>query len=281
MGSREPTSVLVPTAEWTLACDYLAVHSDGGDKLLAICDWRADPVARREPSDGSSGDASYGYARRVAVSEEADEMRYTEYQCRNCGHATPKNTPPCDRCGGYNFEPVEVRASDFEDEASAPTTLALAREEPLLAGASVVLVLVVVAAGLAWTGAFVLADPTGTYRFGSVTATPPDGDGQLTAGEFRATLEPDHAVTGMRWIGTGLQVTVDAPAASNAAVVEEAMSVARLYAAYVDRGGTARTLEVTVTTDRGDATVTVARETAQAYAAGDLSEAAYRERVLG
>jgi hypothetical protein len=206
-------------------------------------------------------------------------MRYTEYRCANCGHTTPKNTPPCDRCGGYDLETVEVRASDFDDEATAPTVLALAREEPLLAGGIAGLLVVLAVATLAWTGAFVVADPTGTYRFGSVDATQA-ADGPATAGEFRAAVAQDHTVTGLHWVGTELSLSVESDATSNAAVANELMAIARLYAEYVDRGGDAASLEVTLATDRGDLTVAVSSETARAYATGDLSDAAYRERVL-
>lgn len=209
------------------------------------------------------------------------EMRYTEYRCTNCGHTTPKNTPPCDRCGGYDLETVEVRASDFDEETTVPTVLTLAREEPLLAGGIVGLLLVLSVAALAWTGAFVVADPTGTYRLGSVDAAQPAGDGPTTAGEFRTTVARDHTVTGLHWVGTELSLSVESDATSNAAIASEIMDIARLYADYVDRGGDAASLEVTLATEQGGVTISVSSEAARAYASGDLSDSAYRERVLG
>ena len=45
---RDPVSVLVPTTEWTGACEDLAGQLRDGDELLVICDSASDPVAERE-----------------------------------------------------------------------------------------------------------------------------------------------------------------------------------------------------------------------------------------
>jgi hypothetical protein len=221
------------------------------------------------------------------VSDGADdrppeaEMGYTEYRCRNCGRTTPKNTPPCDRCGGYDFERVEVTASDFDDEVRAPSNVQLVRENPAVATGIVVVLAGLLVAALAYSGAVVVADPTGTYRFGAVSATPVDDDGTLTAGEFRTRLAAEHDVAAMRWSGRGLSVRVETDAAANDAVVAEVMAVARSYATYVDAGGEAATLELTVDTPDGDARVRIDGDDARAYADGDISEGAYRDRVFG
>jgi len=88
-------------------------------------------------------------------------------------------------------------------------------------------------------------------------------------------------VTGLHWVGTELSLSVESDATSNAAIASEIMDIARLYADYVDRGGDAASLEVTLATERGGVTVSVSSEAARAYASGDLSDSAYRERVLG
>lgn len=44
---RDPVSVLVPTPEWTPACEDLAGQLRAGDELLVICDSASDPVAGR------------------------------------------------------------------------------------------------------------------------------------------------------------------------------------------------------------------------------------------
>ncbi|GAA0266941.1 glycosyltransferase [Halobacterium noricense] len=42
-----PTSVLLPTVEWTPACDEVAAQLGPDDELLVVCDTEADPVADR------------------------------------------------------------------------------------------------------------------------------------------------------------------------------------------------------------------------------------------
>jgi len=209
------------------------------------------------------------------------EIGYTEYRCTNCGRTTPKNTPPCDRCGGYDFERVEVTASDFDDEVRAPSNVQLVRENPAVAAGIVVVLAGLLVAALAYSGAVVVADPTGTYRFGAVSGTAVDDDGTLTAGEFRTQLEADHEVAAMRWSGQGLSVRVETDATANDAVVAEVMAVARSYATYVDSGGEAAALELTVATPDGEARVRIDAADARAYADGDISEGAYRDRVFG
>ena len=49
---RDRVSVLVPTIEWTPACDDLIEGLRPGDELLMICDSASDPVAGRETPDG-------------------------------------------------------------------------------------------------------------------------------------------------------------------------------------------------------------------------------------
>ena len=45
-------SVLLPTVEWTRACDQVATQLAEGDELFVICDTDDDPVAARDPPDG-------------------------------------------------------------------------------------------------------------------------------------------------------------------------------------------------------------------------------------
>jgi glycosyltransferase involved in cell wall biosynthesis len=47
MADSPPTSVLLPTIEWTDACEELAAQLDGDDELLVVCDRESDPVAER------------------------------------------------------------------------------------------------------------------------------------------------------------------------------------------------------------------------------------------
>ena len=48
---RDPVSVLLPTVEWTPACDDLTAQLRDGDELLVICDSESDPVAGRDPPE--------------------------------------------------------------------------------------------------------------------------------------------------------------------------------------------------------------------------------------
>jgi len=48
---RDPVSVLLPTVEWTPACDDLTAQLRDGDQLLVICDSESDPVAGRDPPE--------------------------------------------------------------------------------------------------------------------------------------------------------------------------------------------------------------------------------------
>lgn len=48
---RQPVSVLLPTVEWTTACDDLVANLRDGDELLVICDSESDPVTNRDPPD--------------------------------------------------------------------------------------------------------------------------------------------------------------------------------------------------------------------------------------
>lgn len=52
MGDRDDVSVLLPTVEWTAACDQVAAQLRDGDELFVICDTAADPVATHDPPDG-------------------------------------------------------------------------------------------------------------------------------------------------------------------------------------------------------------------------------------
>lgn len=50
--SGPPTSVLLPTVEWTSACEEVAAQLGPDDELLVICDSPADPVAGRDVPAG-------------------------------------------------------------------------------------------------------------------------------------------------------------------------------------------------------------------------------------
>jgi len=52
MDDRDAASVLLPTVEWTAACDQMAAQLRDGDELFVICDTEDDPVASRDPPDG-------------------------------------------------------------------------------------------------------------------------------------------------------------------------------------------------------------------------------------
>lgn len=51
MDDRDAASVLLPTVEWTTACDQMAAQLRDGDELFVICDTDADPVASHDPPD--------------------------------------------------------------------------------------------------------------------------------------------------------------------------------------------------------------------------------------
>lgn len=52
MRNRSAVSVLLPTVEWTKACDQVAAQLEEGDELFVICDTETDPVASHEPPEG-------------------------------------------------------------------------------------------------------------------------------------------------------------------------------------------------------------------------------------
>lgn len=40
---------------------------------------------------------------------------YHEWRCKSCGKESPRHTPPCDRCGGMDFERVHVGEVDVDE----------------------------------------------------------------------------------------------------------------------------------------------------------------------
>jgi hypothetical protein len=52
MSDRDEVSVLLPTTEWTDACDQVAEQLYQKDELLIVCDAPEDPVTRQDPPDG-------------------------------------------------------------------------------------------------------------------------------------------------------------------------------------------------------------------------------------
>ncbi|MFB6176575.1 MAG: glycosyltransferase [Halobaculum sp.] len=52
MSDRDPVSVLLPTVEWTAACDQMAEQLDEDDEMLVICDSEDDPVTDRKTPPG-------------------------------------------------------------------------------------------------------------------------------------------------------------------------------------------------------------------------------------
>jgi hypothetical protein len=211
------------------------------------------------------------------------EYGYTEWRCESCGHGTPRNNPPCNRCGNMSFEQVEVHASDFDEATRAAGTRELLRENARTVGAAVALVLVVGTATLASAGVFVLSDPLGLgYRYGAVDAVTPDDDGRLTAAELHGRAAAVHDDTALRWSGRRLELAYDSRAGSNAALAAEFVRIGGWYATYVDDGGDAARLRITAAVgERGRARVTVERADAAAVAAGDITESEYRTRILG
>lgn len=209
------------------------------------------------------------------------EFGYTEWQCTNCGRSAPKNNPPCDRCGNMQFEQVEVRESDFEDEITGASTAQILRENALLVGACVAVVLVVLVAALASTGAFVVSDPFGLgFRFGAVDTVSPNDDGTLTAEELHGRVAAQYDDTSMRWYGRGLELSYRSRATTNGDLAGEITTIAVWYADYVGDGGDATSLEITARTGDGRARVTVDRSDAAAFAAGDITESQYRSRIF-
>lgn len=218
------------------------------------------------------------------MSESSDDVEfgYTAWRCTNCGHEVPKNSPPCDRCGNMEFEDVEVREGDFDDEIRGPSNRQLLREHALTVGAGVAILLVVAVAALASAGVFVVSDPVGLgYCYGAVEAVPPDDDGQLTASEFHGRVAATYEDTSLRWYGRGLELSYQSRATSDTEVVDEITTIATWYATYVASGGDADRLQVTATI-RDDTQVreTVASEDARRFASGEISEAEYRSRIF-
>lgn len=212
---------------------------------------------------------------------DREEYGYTEWRCTNCGRSAPKNNPPCDRCGNMEFEQVEVRESDFDDEIRGASTAQILRENARLVGAVAAVVLVVVVAALASSGVFVVSDPFGLgYRFGAVDAVAPDGDGTLTAAELHGRVAAEYADSSMRWYGRGLELSFRSEATTGGALARDIGTVAVWYAEYVGDGGDARSLQITAQTGDGRARVTVERADAAAFASGEITEAQYRSRIF-
>lgn len=47
--------------------------------------------------------------------EPRPDPSYHEWRCESCGKEYPKHTPPCDRCGGMEFERVHVGEVDVDE----------------------------------------------------------------------------------------------------------------------------------------------------------------------
>jgi hypothetical protein len=209
--------------------------------------------------------------------------RYTEWRCTACGHAHPKNHPPCDRCGAMSFEMAEVEATDFDAELRGPSYPELLRENWLLAAVAGAVVLVAGVAVLTSTGVFVLSDPLGLgYRYGAVEAVEPNDDGRFTAGELHARLEADHDVEAVRWSGRELRVVYTTEAGSQTELRDEVVAIGRAYGEYARAGGGGDRLRVVATAEgRTVARVPVDRELAVDLAAGRVEEGAFRTTVFG
>jgi hypothetical protein len=226
----------------------------------------------------SDADTGTGRADR---SEPPAERAYTEWRCTNCGKSVPKHNPPCTRCGNMEFEQVRISEHDFDDEIRGPSNLQLLRENWATAGASVVIVLAVVVAGLASAGVFVVSDPFGLgYRYGAVDAAEPNADGTLTAAEFHGQVASEYAETSLGWSGRTLELSYTSGASSNAALADELTQIAVWYADYVADGGDAERLQVTASVGDGRARVVVDSADARAFAAGDITESEYRSRIF-
>jgi hypothetical protein len=52
MNNRDSVTVLLPTVEWTDACDQTAAQLRNDDELFVICDTEEDPVTNHNPPDG-------------------------------------------------------------------------------------------------------------------------------------------------------------------------------------------------------------------------------------
>jgi hypothetical protein len=208
--------------------------------------------------------------------------RYTEWRCTACGHAHPKNHPPCDRCGAMEFELVEVEEDDFDAELRGPSYLDILRENWLLATVAFVVVAVAGTAILAGTGVFVVSDPFGLgIRYGVVDAAEPDGTDPMTAAEFRGSLAADYDVETLQWSGRELQLVYETDANSEEALREEFRDIGGRYAEYVSSGGDAARLQVTVTAGGRRESVVIERGWAVDFAAGRLSESEYLSRIVG
>jgi len=73
------------------------------------------------------------------------DSSYRAWRCDACGKEHVRNTPPCDRCGNMTLDPVQVEDDDVDVDAYLPEQEGIS---PWLVVLSVVVVLLVVAAGL-------------------------------------------------------------------------------------------------------------------------------------
>jgi hypothetical protein len=178
------------------------------------------------------------------------------------------------------FEQFEVRASDVD--VGTASTRELLRENARPVGAGLLVVALVAAVSLANVGVFVISDPFGLgYRYGAVSPVAADGDSQITAPEFHGQVSSEYRDTSLSWSGRTLQLSYVSDATSNDALAAELVDIAVAYAAYVDDGGDAARLRITVDLDgRGQARVVVDSTDAAAFAAGDISRTTYRDRIL-
>lgn len=205
---------------------------------------------------------------------------YDEWRCPNCGHGHPKNTPPCDSCGHMELERVHVSATDFDDELRGAGWLELVRENALLVLATVLVVGVVGGVVATSSGLLVLSDPFGWgYKWGTVDAAEPGTAEPGSAAALRGDLAQELTVLSFAWRGQHLELTYRSDAQTAAQFDREVETVTLDYARYVDAGGEATRLSVEVQGYEGGRTLTVERDWAAAYNAGELSREEYVDRV--
>lgn len=112
--------------------------------------WRTGPDGPRGTDMGDGGDDgeqtdSTDPRTDGSGSDDEPDQSYVEYRCTACGKGHPRNTPPCDRCGNMDLEPVTVRDVDVDEYL--PETPGFPTRELVAAVAVVALVVAALALG--------------------------------------------------------------------------------------------------------------------------------------
>lgn len=107
-------------------------------------------------ADDHCRECGFGTFEPVETGPKARDLdsSYRAWRCESCGKEHVRNTPPCDRCGGMDLEPVQVEDDDVDIDAYLPEQEGLGIGLELVALVAIVLgVVAAVGLGLVPLGA--------------------------------------------------------------------------------------------------------------------------------